>query len=48
MTIAHIGGMPVEEWLMPIAAGGTGMVLALSAVVRRRVRQRPRAEGSVR
>jgi hypothetical protein len=28
MTIAHIAGVPFEEWLTPIVATGGGMVFA--------------------
>ncbi|MDQ1520913.1 MAG: hypothetical protein QOI55_1986 [Actinomycetota bacterium] len=35
MTVAHIAGVPFEEWLTPLATTGTGIALALRAVVRR-------------
>jgi hypothetical protein len=40
MTIAHIGGVPFEEWLGPLAATGTTVMLSLGAALRR-VRRRP-------
>jgi hypothetical protein len=35
MTIAHIAGMPFEEWVLPLAATGSGIVVALRAAARR-------------
>jgi hypothetical protein len=35
MTVAHIGGVPLEEWLTPLAISGSGIALALRAAVRR-------------
>jgi hypothetical protein len=35
MTLAHIGGVPVEEWLAPLATTGTGIALALRAALHR-------------
>jgi hypothetical protein len=35
MTLAHIAGVPFEEWLTPLAMSGTGLALALRAAVRR-------------
>ena len=35
MTIAHLAGVPFEEWLMPMAATGTGIAVALRAAFRR-------------
>ena len=29
MTLAHIAGVPFEEWLTPLVATGCGMVFAL-------------------
>jgi hypothetical protein len=40
VIIAHIGGVPFEEWLAPLAAGGSGLFLALRATVHR-LRRRP-------
>ena len=48
MTIAHSGGIPIEELLMPIAASGTGIAIVLNVVFRRQIRYRSRAEGNVR
>jgi hypothetical protein len=39
MTLAHVGGVPFEEWLMPLTATGSGIALALR-VAMRRLRQR--------
>jgi hypothetical protein len=36
MTVAHIAGVPFEEWLAPLVATGSGAVIALRAAVRRR------------
>jgi hypothetical protein len=35
MTIAHIAGVPFEEWLTPLAATAGSAVLALRATFRR-------------
>lgn len=35
MTIAHIAGVPFEEWLAPLAATGSGIAIALRAAFRR-------------
>jgi hypothetical protein len=35
MTLAHIIGVPVEEWLTPLAATGGSIALALRAAFRR-------------
>jgi hypothetical protein len=35
MTVAHIAGVPFEEWLTPLALTGSGIALALRAAVRR-------------
>jgi hypothetical protein len=40
MTIAHIAGMPFEEWLAPLAATGGGIALAVRAALSR-MRHRP-------
>ncbi|HEX4688063.1 MAG TPA: hypothetical protein VH228_14890 [Nocardioides sp.] len=35
MTVAHIGGVPVEEWVMPLLTTGSGIALAVGATLRR-------------
>ena len=35
MTIAHIAGVPFEEWAAPLAATGTGILFALRAALGR-------------
>ena len=35
MIIAHIGGVPFEEWLGPLAATGSGLYLGLRAALNR-------------
>jgi hypothetical protein len=35
MTVAHIAGVPFEEWLTPVATTGTGIALALRLAVQR-------------
>jgi hypothetical protein len=35
MTVAHIGGVPVEEWLMPVLTTGSGIAFAVGATLRR-------------
>jgi hypothetical protein len=40
VTLAHIGGVPVEEWVTPLLAAGGGLVVALRASCRR-LRRRP-------
>lgn len=41
MITAHIAGIPVEEWMLPLAASGGGVVMALRVSIRRsRVRRR--------
>jgi hypothetical protein len=32
---AHVAGVPVEEWLVPLLAGGGGFVVALRSAWRR-------------
>jgi hypothetical protein len=44
VIIAHIGGVPFEEWLAPLAAGGSGIFLAVRATLGR---LRPRRESQV-
>jgi len=39
VTIAHIAGVPIEEWLAPLAATGSGIAVGLRATLSR-VRQR--------
>ena len=36
MTVAHIAGVPFEEWLSPLVATGSGLVLGLRAVLHHR------------
>ena len=43
MTLAHIAGVPFEEWAAPLAATGTGIVYALRAAFCR-LQQRTRKE----
>ena len=38
MTLAHIAGLPLEEWLGPIAVGGSGIAVALREMLRRHLR----------
>jgi len=35
MTLAHIAGVPLEEWIVPLLASGTGIVVGLRAAARR-------------
>ena len=35
MTVAHIAGMPLEEWFLPLAATGSGILVALQLAFRR-------------
>jgi hypothetical protein len=44
MTVAHIAGVPFEEWLAPLAAIGSGITVALRAAVRRQ--RRPQRSAS--
>jgi hypothetical protein len=39
MTVAHIAGMPFEEWVLPLAATGGSIVAALQLALRRRRRE---------
>jgi hypothetical protein len=36
VTLAHIAGVPFEEWLSPLVATGSGLVLGLRAVFHHR------------
>jgi hypothetical protein len=40
MMVAHIAGVPVEEWLGPIAVSGSGIVVAVRVLLRRRLLRR--------
>ena len=33
--LAHIGGVPFEEWLFPVVATGSSVALALRAMIHR-------------
>jgi hypothetical protein len=33
--VAHLAGLPFEEWLTPLATTGTGLAIALRAAMRR-------------
>jgi hypothetical protein len=35
MTLAHIAGVPFEEWLAPIAVTGSGVAVLVRATLRR-------------
>ncbi len=35
MTVAHVAGVPFEEWLLPLVAAGGGLTVALQAAYRR-------------
>jgi hypothetical protein len=35
VTLAHVGGVPFEEWLFPLVATGTSITLALRAMMHR-------------
>jgi len=37
--LAHIGGLPVEEWLFPLVAAGGGLLAAVRARFNRRDRR---------
>jgi hypothetical protein len=47
-VIAHVGGVPLEEALLPlVSVGGSGVVLAVRALVRAQMRSpRPRRRGT--
>jgi hypothetical protein len=38
--IAHIAGLPIEEWLATVAMSGSGIALAWRAAIGRRQRRR--------
>jgi hypothetical protein len=40
MMLAHIAGVPFEEWLTPLLATGSGIALAVGTRLRR-LRRRP-------
>ena len=35
MTLAHVAGLPFEEWLGPVVASGSLITVAVSAALRR-------------
>ena len=35
MTLAHVAGVPFEEWLFPVVATGSSVALALRAMIHR-------------
>ncbi|HZR14135.1 MAG TPA: hypothetical protein VFC33_12895 [Acidimicrobiia bacterium] len=35
MILAHIAGVPFEEWMEPLVAGGSGVAIALYAALLR-------------
>lgn len=39
MTLAHLAGIPLEEWIGPIAASGSGIAVAVRELLRRRLRR---------
>jgi hypothetical protein len=39
MTVAHLAGLPFEEWLGPIAMTGGGIALAIRELFRGRRRR---------
>ena len=41
MIVAHIAGMPFEEWLGPVLVYGGGIAVAVRAAVRRFNAQKP-------
>jgi len=42
VTLAHVGGVPIEEWLTPLLAMGGGLAVALRSSIRRAaIRQSP-------
>jgi hypothetical protein len=42
MMLAHLAGVPFEEWFAPLVATGSGMALGLRAAFRR-LHERPDA-----
>ena len=40
MIVAHLAGMPVEEWLGPIAVSGSGIAVAVRTLLRRHLLRR--------
>ena len=36
MTVAHLAGVPLEEWISPLLLSGGGLVMATRAMLRRR------------
>jgi hypothetical protein len=44
IPLAHLGGLPVEELLLPLAYGGTGAWAALRFRVLARARRRRRPD----
>jgi hypothetical protein len=40
MTVAHVAGLPVEEWLFPLVAASGGIAAVLRARFGRRVLHR--------
>ncbi|MEP6625008.1 MAG: hypothetical protein ABJC79_11230 [Acidimicrobiia bacterium] len=40
MSFAHVAGMPVEEWMLPLVMTGGGIAVALQ-VAFRRLRRHP-------
>jgi hypothetical protein len=36
MTIAHLAGVPFEEWISPLVLSGGGAIIAVRAALRRR------------
>jgi len=42
MTFAHIGGLPVEEWLLPFVAASGGLAAMLRARLGQAVERRTR------
>jgi len=39
VTLAHIGGVPFEEWLFPLVVTGSSVGLALRAMIHRMHRE---------
>jgi hypothetical protein len=36
MTVAHVAGLPFEEWLVPLVATGSGIFIVVRATLARR------------